>query len=120
MLRFVWKIALADLLEGIEDHLANNGSLLLDVWMSHGDKVTRSYPKASLLSLQQNQRLLLLCVTRLRHFYGVQFHPEVTHTKQGGRILERFVVDICGTEALWTSANIIADQIEKVRAQVGR
>jgi GMP synthase (glutamine-hydrolysing) len=54
-----------------------------------------------------------------KQFYGVQFHPEVTHTKQGGRLLERFVRDICGCDALWTPANIVADSIERIRAQVG-
>jgi GMP synthase (glutamine-hydrolysing) len=49
----------------------------------------------------------------------VQFHPEVTHTKQGLRVLERFVREICGTEALWTAANIIKDMTERVQAQVG-
>ncbi|MDO6512950.1 glutamine-hydrolyzing GMP synthase [Neptuniibacter sp. 2_MG-2023] len=106
------------LLEGIEDHLANNGSLLLDVWMSHGDKVTELPEGFSIIAATESAPIAAMC-NPTKHFYGVQFHPEVTHTKQGGRILERFVVDICGTEALWTSANIIADQIEKVRAQVG-
>jgi len=54
-----------------------------------------------------------------KNFFGVQFHPEVTHTLQGQRILEHFVMGICGCEALWTPAKIIEDQIEKVRAQVG-
>ena len=55
-----------------------------------------------------------------RHFYGVQFHPEVTHTLQGVKILERFVREICGCEARWQSGNIIADSIARVREQVGR
>ena len=54
-----------------------------------------------------------------KHFYGLQFHPEVTHTKQGGRILSRFVLDICGCEALWTSKNIIDTSIAAVQEQVG-
>ncbi len=54
-----------------------------------------------------------------RRFYGVQFHPEVTHTRQGARILERFVREICGCEALWSAGHIIEDAIERVRAQVG-
>jgi GMP synthase (glutamine-hydrolysing) len=106
------------LLEGIEDHLANNGSFLLDVWMSHGDKVSELPEGFSLIAATESAPIAAMCHPQ-KQFYGVQFHPEVTHTKQGGRILERFVVDICGTEALWTSANIIADQVEKVRAQVG-
>jgi len=54
-----------------------------------------------------------------RRWYGVQFHPEVTHTKSGTDILRRFAVDICGCRTLWTAANIIEDQIERVRAQIG-
>ena len=54
-----------------------------------------------------------------RHYYGVQFHPEVTHTPQGQRMIERFVLDICACEARWTAANIIEDAIAQVRAQVG-
>ncbi len=54
-----------------------------------------------------------------RRFYGVQFHPEVTHTPQGARILERFVREICGCDALWTAGNIIDDPIARVRGQVG-
>lgn len=116
------KVRLADsasrLLEGIEDNIANNGSLLLDVWMSHGDKVTELPEGFSIIASTESAPVAAMCNPE-KHLYGVQFHPEVTHTKQGGRILERFILDICQTEALWTSANIIADQIEKVRAQVG-
>ena len=52
-------------------------------------------------------------------WFGIQFHPEVTHTAQGERIFERFVLDICGCEALWTPANIVEDAIQRVRTQVG-
>ncbi len=106
------------LLEGIEDHVANNGSLLLDVWMSHGDKVTVLPQGFSIIASTDSAPIAAMCNPE-KHFYGVQFHPEVTHTKQGGRILSRFVLEICGTEALWTSSNIIEDQIAKVREQVG-
>ncbi|MFP5330726.1 MAG: glutamine amidotransferase-related protein, partial [Alphaproteobacteria bacterium] len=54
-----------------------------------------------------------------RRWYGVQFHPEVTHTRQGQALLRRFVVDICGCDTLWTAANIIEDQVARVREQVG-
>src|SRR3546814_1145511 len=54
-----------------------------------------------------------------RRWYGVQFHPEVTHTKQGEALLRRFVVDICGCETLWTAAHIIDDQIARVHALIG-
>lgn len=116
------KVRLSDsasrLLEGIEDHIANNGSLLLDVWMSHGDKVTELPEGFSVIASTDSAPIAAIC-NPVKHFYGVQFHPEVTHTKQGGRILERFVREICQTEALWTAENIISDQIDKVREQVG-
>jgi GMP synthase (glutamine-hydrolysing) len=106
------------LLDGIEDHMDDDGLLSLDVWMSHGDKVTdlpagfhivASTPSCPIAGMADDNRC----------YYGVQFHPEVTHTKQGGRILSRFVLDICGCEALWTPANIVEDAIAQVRAQVG-
>ncbi|MDF2181479.1 glutamine-hydrolyzing GMP synthase [Neptuniibacter sp. CAU 1671] len=106
------------LLEGIEDHVANHGGLLLDVWMSHGDKVTTLPEGFTVIASTDSAPIAAMCHPQ-KKLFGVQFHPEVTHTKQGGRILERFVIEICGTDALWNSANIINDQIEKVRQQVG-
>ncbi|NVK43877.1 MAG: glutamine-hydrolyzing GMP synthase, partial [Oceanospirillaceae bacterium] len=116
------KVRLADspsrLLEGIEDHLANNGALLLDVWMSHGDKVVQMPEGFSVIASTDSAPVAAMCDPK-RKLYAVQFHPEVTHTKQGGRILERFIREICGTDGLWTAANIISDLVEKVREQVG-
>ena len=116
------RVRLADspsrLLEGIDDHIANNGSLSLDVWMSHGDKVTELPDGFSVIASTESAPIAAMCHPA-KQLFGVQFHPEVTHTKQGGRILERFIREICGTDALWTAANIISDQIEKVREQVG-
>jgi len=106
------------LFEGLQDQLANNGASLLDVWMSHGDKVVALPEGFSVSASTESAPIAAMC-NPAKKYYGVQFHPEVTHTKQGGAILERFVIDICETQALWTSANIVADQIEKVRAQVG-
>jgi GMP synthase (glutamine-hydrolysing) len=106
------------LLEGIEDHLANNGSLILDVWMSHGDKVTELPDGFAIIASTDSAPVAAMCDPR-RKLYGLQFHPEVTHTKQGGRILERFVREICATDGLWTAANIVGDLVAKVRAQVG-
>ncbi len=106
------------LLEGIEDHVANNGILLLDVWMSHGDKVVEMPAGFHLMAATESAPIAGMCNEQKR-FYGVQFHPEVTHTKQGQRILSRFVRDICECEALWTASNIVKDAIEQVRAQVG-
>lgn len=106
------------LLEGIDDHIANNGALLLDVWMSHGDKVT-SLPDGFRTIAATDSAPIAAMYHPQKNFYAVQFHPEVTHTRQGGRILERFVLEICKAQALWNPANIIADQIERVRAKVG-
>lgn len=116
------KVRLSDsasqLFEGLQDQLANNGASLLDVWMSHGDKVVALPEGFSVIASTDSAPIAAMC-DPAKHYYGVQFHPEVTHTKQGGAILERFVLDICGTKALWNSANIASDQIEKVREQVG-
>ena len=106
------------LLDGIEDHVDSDGKLSLDVWMSHGDKVTQM-PAGFTCMASTDSAPLAAMSHESKHLYGVQFHPEVTHTKQGGRILERFVRDICACEALWTSANIIEDAINRVREQVG-
>ncbi len=116
------KVRLSDscsqLFDGLQDQLANNGASLLDVWMSHGDKVVELPEGFSVIASTESAPIAAMCDPS-KHYYGVQFHPEVTHTKQGGAILERFVLEICDTQALWNSANIAADQIEKVRAQVG-
>lgn len=108
----------SELLAGIEDHVDADGVLGLDVWMSHGDKVTRLPEGFHILASTPSCPIAAMC-DDARHYYGVQFHPEVTHTKQGGRILSRFVLEIAGCEALWTPANIVEDAIAAVRAQVG-
>lgn len=107
------------LLNNIEDHISVAGISLLDVWMSHGDKVTQLPPGFITIALTQNAPIAAMADEK-RHLYGLQFHPEVTHTPQGGRILERFVREICGCEALWTSSNIIHEGIAKIREQVGK
>lgn len=108
----------ARLLDGIEDHVDTDGVLGLDVWMSHGDKVTAMPAGFHILASTPSCPIAAMADDS-RAYYGVQFHPEVTHTKQGGRILSRFILDICGCEALWTPANIVDDAIATVRAQVG-
>ena len=106
------------LLTGIEDHLSAEGFGLLDVWMSHGDRVVDLPAGFSLIASSDGAPIAGIA-NEDQGFYGLQFHPEVTHTKQGGRILSRFVLDICGCEALWTSSNIIEDSIDVVRKTVG-
>lgn len=103
--------------DGISDH-QNHGKTQLDVWMSHGDKVTK-LPEGFELVASTPSCPIAAMQNVAKKFYGIQFHPEVTHTLQGMRLIERFVRELCGCEALWTPAKIIEDQIEKVRAQVG-
>lgn len=106
------------LLEDIQDHIANNGVALLDVWMSHGDKVI-TMPDGFSLMASTDSCPIAAMANEAKKFYGVQFHPEVTHTLQGGRILSRFIIDICGCDTLWTPANIAQDAIERMQEQVG-
>ena len=107
------------LLHDIKDHVDEQGTALLDVWMSHGDKVTR-LPADFELMAETDSCPIAGMYHRERPLYGIQFHPEVTHTLQGTRIYEHFVLEICGCEVLWTAANIVEDAIARVRAQVGK
>jgi len=106
------------LLQNIEDHVDAAGQPQLDVWMSHGDKVVELPPGFERVGSTDSAPLCVIADDG-RGFYGVQFHPEVTHTVQGERILERFVHDICGCEENWTAENIIRDTVSRVREQVG-
>ena len=105
------------LLRDIEDHINAQGHGLLDVWMSHGDKVTQ-LPVGFQLMASTESAPIAGMADEFRQFYALQFHPEVTHTKQGKRILQRFVRDICECQGLWTTANIIEDSIRSVREKV--
>lgn len=102
----------------IEDHIGANGNALLDVWMSHGDKVVQ-IPAGFTTIAQTPTCPHAAMADEARQFYGVQFHPEVTHTRQGLRMLEHFVVDICGCDKLWTPASIIEDAIVRLKQQIG-
>ncbi|MEE9493192.1 MAG: glutamine-hydrolyzing GMP synthase [Gammaproteobacteria bacterium] len=106
------------LLKDIEDHTSAEGYGLLDVWMSHGDHVDILPPGFKLMASTESAPIAGMA-DEDRHFYGVQFHPEVTHTRQGERILQRFVHAICGCGALWTADNIVESSIETIRQQVG-
>ncbi|MCX8049814.1 MAG: glutamine-hydrolyzing GMP synthase [Methylohalobius sp.] len=106
------------LLEEIEDHTTPDGEVLLDIWMSHGDRVIELPPGFKRIAETQDAPIAGMA-DEARRFYGLQFHPEVTHTRQGKRILARFVYDICGCEAVWTPANIIEESLQTIRHQVG-
>ncbi|HHE3507278.1 TPA: glutamine-hydrolyzing GMP synthase [Pasteurella multocida] len=90
----------------------------LDVWMSHGDKVTRLPDNFQVTAMTSTCPIAAMSDER-RRFYGVQFHPEVTHTKSGLELLTNFVVKICGCERNWTPENIIEDAVARLKAQVG-
>lgn len=102
----------------IEDRLNADGNALLDVWMSHGDKVTK-LPLGFKVICETRNAPIAGMADENRQMYGVQFHPEVTHTLQGMRILHRFVVDICKASTNWTSTLIIDETINEIRARVG-
>ena len=106
-------VAQGAFLEGIEDAVSDTGAYALDVWMSHGDKVI-SLPEGFHILASTPSCPIAAMGDESRHFYGVQFHPEVTHTKQGLRILSRFILELCGCEALWTPSNIVDDAIATV------
>ena len=106
------------LLGGIADRPGPDGRGVLDVWMSHGDRVER-LPPGFVATARSSNAPLAAMEDRARHFYGVQFHPEVTHTRQGARLLERFVRELCGCDALWDAGHIANDAIARAREQVG-
>ena len=106
------------LLHDIYDHTAEDGRGLLDVWMSHGDKVVELPPDFELMAETASCPIAGMA-HKDKPFFGIQFHPEVTHTLQGARIFEHFVLEQCGCEVLWTPANIVDDAIARVKALVG-
>ena len=108
-------VAPSALFDGLSDHA---GAHRLDVWMSHGDHVSQA-PPGFVVTGRTERIPVAVMEDPERRWYGVQFHPEVTHTKQGGALLQRFITGICGCATLWTAANIIDDQIARVRTLVG-
>jgi GMP synthase (glutamine-hydrolysing) len=106
------------LLDGLEDNRDAQGCRVLDVWMSHGDHVIAVPPGFKVIGSSDNAPLAAMA-DESRRFYAVQFHPEVTHTLQGGEILRRFVREIAECSANWATGNIIEDSVARIRAQVG-
>ena len=102
-----------DLTRGIED-----APHTLDVWMSHGDKVFR-LPENFRITGHTPSCPVAIMENSAKRFYGIQFHPEVTHTKQGRALINRFVLDICAANPSWTMPNYIDEAVVKIREQVG-
>ncbi len=107
------------LLKDIQDRVNGEGHGLLDVWMSHGDQVIEM-PSGFTVMASNPATPIAGMADETRRFYGVQFHPEVTHTKQGRAILERFVHAICGLKRDWTMPDFVGEAVERVRAAVGK
>ena len=107
------------LLDGIQDYATSMGHGMLQVWMSHGDKVVE-LPHGFKLMASTDSCPIAGMADEERRFYGVQFHPEVTHTKRGAAILERFVLDICAARADWIMGDYISEAVERIRSQVGQ
>jgi GMP synthase (glutamine-hydrolysing) len=107
-----------ELLRDIQDDVSSEGHGMLDVWMSHGDRVSIIPPGFKLMASTESAPIAGIADEE-RQIYGLQFHPEVTHTAQGVAIYSRFLHDICSCASDWTSANIIETSIANVRAQVG-
>ena len=106
------------LFDELADSTDDSGRKLLDVWMSHGDKVSALPPDFDLIA-ETDSCPIAGMAHREKPWFGIQFHPEVTHTLKGEEIFRHFVLSICGCEALWTPANIVEDAIARVREQVG-
>ena len=106
------------LFRGIQDRANSEGHGLLDVWMSHGDKVTELPPGFKVIASSAATPIAAMA-DEARRFYAVQFHPEVTHTLQGRAILQRFVHDICGCGRDWNMPDYVEEAIGRIRSEVG-
>jgi GMP synthase (glutamine-hydrolysing) len=107
------------LFRDLRDEKEDSGAEWLHVWMSHGDRVTK-LPAGFKVIAETSTAPFAGIADETRGFYGIQFHPEVTHTTQGRSILQRFVHDICGCGSLWTPGHIIESMVQSVRTQVGQ
>jgi GMP synthase (glutamine-hydrolysing) len=107
-----------ELLRDIADFTTPEGHGMLNVWMSHGDKVSELPPGFKLMASTESCPIAAMADEE-RKFYAVQFHPEVTHTLQGRAILERFVLGICGARPDWVMRDHVAEAVNAIRRQVG-
>ncbi len=107
------------LLDGIEDYRTGDGHGMLKVWMSHGDKVVELPPGFKLMASTEACPIAGMA-DEARRFYGVQFHPEVTHTRQGAKLLQRFVRDICGCRGDWNMPDYVSEAVSRIREAVGK
>ena len=108
----------SELFRNIQDRSNDEGHGLLDVWMSHGDKVTELPPGFKVIASNESTPIAAMA-DEARKFYAVQFHPEVTHTLKGKEMIARFVHEICGCQHDWNMPDYVNEAIAKVRAQVG-
>ncbi|BGI50790.1 MAG: glutamine-hydrolyzing GMP synthase [Arsenophonus endosymbiont of Ceratovacuna japonica] len=106
------------LLNNIYDTLSSNNEPVLNVWMSHNDKVTSIPNNFKIIASTDNCQFAIIANEKKR-FYGVQFHPEVTHTYQGVNILRRFTLNICCCKSNWTSEKIIEYSVQYLKTQIG-
>ena len=106
------------LFKNIQDRVNSEGHGLIDVWMSHGDKVTELPPNFKVIASNDTTPIAAFA-DETRQFYGVQFHPEVTHTKLGQAMLARFVLDICQAKPDWIMGDYITEAVARIKAQVG-
>ncbi len=109
----------SELFDGIQDSTDAEGRSVLDVWMSHGDKVTALPPGFDVIGSNDSTPIAAMA-DEARGFYGVQFHPEVTHTLKGKEILSRFVLDICRCRPDWNMPDYIDEAVAKIRKQTGQ
>ena len=107
------------LLDGLANQRDEQENGRLEVWMSHGDRVVSVPPNFELMASSKSCPIAGM-FNQKKNFYGLQFHPEVTHTEQGKEILERFVIDVCGCKRSWVPSLITKNLIERIRGQVGK
>jgi GMP synthase (glutamine-hydrolysing) len=107
-----------ELLQGLQDFATPEGHGILKVWMSHGDKVTELPPGFRVMASTGNCPIAAMA-DESRHYYAVQFHPEVTHTRQGRAILERFVLGIAQARPDWIMTNHVEEAVRRIREEVG-